>query len=256
MSEEAEEVEEPDVELISGYRTLSDWQLSRVRNALRAYHRYERDPKIAITPGWMCARRLPTIPASISAPVPRTARSACGSLWKGSKASRRTRGGSIPVPKTEALEGIIGFLTHEDLKLLSEDELAEYMPAYQAPLRLIEYFVQDCDMAMSFDVTRLQGVLHAIRPDRDGYSVRTITLQRGMSEGMLQTVETREHYLTEPRQQAMAVSGGPEYEPVSSSVQYGGWAVITPEDSLILFLKHSANGRNSVISVLMSWSRR
>lgn len=244
MSEKAEEVEEPDVELISGYRTLSDWQLSRVRNALRAYHCYERDHEGNYYT-WKDVREAIADYAGVqigSSPkngAERLRQFVEGIEIKGSHGERK-----YPKPQDEALEGIIAFLTHEDLQLLSDDELAEYMPGYQAPLRLLEYLVQDCDTPMTLDAIKVHGAMQSVLRDKDGCTVRKITLQRPDTDGMLQAVETREHFVTQSPKQAMKWSGDHEYEHRTSIMQYGGWAVITPEDSMILFLKCSANGRN------------
>ena len=225
-------------------KELSDWQLGRVRNALRAYHRYERDSDGCYCT-WLDVREA--IAEYTGVNVGTSAKNGAERLRQfveGIEGKTPDEARKFPVPKPEALEAIISFLTHEDLQLLSEDELAEYMPGYQAPLRLIEYFVQDCDTAMTFNVAGLQGYMNSVLRDKDGYSVRTITIQRGNTEGMLQAIETREHYVTESADQAVKWSQDHASENCASTMKYGGWAVVTPEDSLILFLKHSANGRN------------
>ncbi|MEW8462638.1 MAG: hypothetical protein AB2653_20220 [Candidatus Thiodiazotropha endolucinida] len=225
-------------------RELSDWQLMRVRDALRAYHRYQRN-QYGRYYTWMDVREDVAHYTGVkigSGPkygAERLRQFVEGVENKGSPERRK-----YPVPKPEALEGIVGLLTHEEVQVLSEDELFEYAPGFQAPLRLIEYLAEDCDTPMTFDAATLEGSLKTNHPNGDGWLVRYVSLQRADAEGMLQVTEFREQFLTESAEQALEWSDQCNYEQRTSFVKYGGWAVITPEDSIMLFLKHSANGRN------------
>ena len=61
------------------------------------------------------------------------------------------------MPKPEALEAIVAFVTSEELDLLSKQELEEYVPGFQAPMRLQEFLTQDCDLEASYFSISLAG---------------------------------------------------------------------------------------------------
>lgn len=55
---------------------------------------------------------------------------------------------------------------------------------------------------------------------------------------------THDHYATETKEEALKCFNQSNIKKRTGRVQYGGWAIVTPEDSLMLFLKHESNGRN------------
>ncbi|MCU7837966.1 MAG: hypothetical protein KZQ94_01140 [Candidatus Thiodiazotropha sp. (ex Troendleina suluensis)] len=225
-------------------RELSDWQLMRVRDALRAYHRYQRN-QYGRYYTWMDVREDIAHYTGVKiGSGPKYGAERLRQFVEGIETRESFPRRKYPVPKPEALEGIVALLTHEEVKVLNEDELSEYAPGFQAPLRLIEYLAEDCDTPMTFEARTLEGVLKTDHPNGDGWLVRRVTLQRADTEGMLQVVEFREQFLTESAEQAVEWSNQNHYENRTGFVKYGGWAVITPEDSIMLFLKHSVNGRN------------
>jgi hypothetical protein len=216
----------------------------RVRDALRAYHRYQRN-QYGRYYTWLDVREdIAHYTGTEIGSGPKYGAERLRQFVEGIDTKESGAPRKYPVPKPEALEGIVGLLMHEEVQVLSEDELSEYAPGFQAPLRLIEYLAEDCDTPVTFEARTLEGVLNTSHPNGDGWVVRRLTLQRADAEGMLQAVEFREQFLTESAEQAVEWSNKNDHENRTGFVKYGGWAVVTPEDSIMLFLKHAANGRN------------
>jgi hypothetical protein len=152
-----------------------------------------------------------------------------------------------PVPQSETLAGIINLLTHEDLGLLSENELAEYVPSLQAPLRLLEFLDEQPGAERMLPPAEVEGIYQTGFIDGDYIVIRELALLKPSEDGMLEIAEIDEFY---PRDEEFP--GFPEVEETFEGLKAKlhrrtfskGWGVITPEDNMLFFLKNQENGRN------------
>lgn len=222
----------------------SDWQQKRIRDALRAYHQYGRGSDgerfnwkdVAEAIDEYAGERVP----------PERLRQFVEGINTGDG------GRKYPVPKGARIEAIVRFVTHEDLNLLSEDELKEFMPQYQAPLRLLEYLDQAFDTERLLPPDNLQGAWQTRRNDDDGFSFVELTMQRPSEDGLIQVVETEDWYDADAFSQFDSWSSDKRKQERNSRIMHGGWAILTPEDNLLLFMKNESNGRNHYYLTLVS----
>ena len=216
---------------------LDDWQLEKVRTALRAHRAY--------TPGksgrgltWL--ELVADIEAYTGVAMSdEVARQFVQGTNKKSQNPVRYRR-----PDPENLAAIVSYLTHSDIGALSEDELVEDAFAYQVPLRLLEYLAQDFDGARVLLPEGLTGRYSAAAAAGDRITATVLALQQDPETGIIRVSETSEIYdhpgavaLREWRQQDRRNS-------FRARRSAEGWAVLTPEDSLLFFMKDRPYGRN------------
>ncbi len=239
-------------------KELSDWQLDRVRNALRAYHRYERGADGEYFT-WRDVREA--IAEYTGVDIGTSIRHGAERLRQfveGIKDKKAPDGWRFATPKSDAMVAIVAFVIHEDLNLLTEDELNEYLPACQAPLRLLEYLEQAFDTQRFLPPAKLEGRYQTHRKDGELFIVRELTLQRPSEEGIVQVIETEEHYDTVFASLFDNASYQTRKESRKSLVRYQGWLILTPEDNLLFFMKKDHNGMNryylTMAAELKLWS--
>ena len=214
----------------------SDWQLNRLRDSLRAYHRYERSHEGEYFT-WKDVSEAIDEYASVRVPPERLRQFVEGVNTKGG-------GRKFPVPQDKSLDGIACFVTVAELCLISEDELKEFIPDKQAALRLLEYLDQKIDAERIVPIEKIQGTYCARSLDKKAFTIWELTLQRPSGDGLMQVIETEDIY------QHMASPVFDQWTPIDrknyrdSHVKHGGWAILTPEDNLLFFLKDEATGRN------------
>ena len=215
---------------------FSDWQLNRLRDALRAYHRYERSHDGAYFT-WNDVSEAIDEYTGVKVPPERLRQFVEG-------VNSKTGGRKFPVPQKKSIAGIVEFVRHEDINLLSDDELEEFAPHRQAPLRLLDYLDQEFDTARIVPSEKLEGAYQVRKTIEGELMVRELTLQLASDEGLIQVVETEEIY------EEAAVAEFDEWSPQqrkeqrNSIIKHGGWAVLTPEDNLMFFMKKEHNGMN------------
>ena len=131
------------------------------------------------------------------------------------------------------------FIAHEDFDLLREGELHEFTPARHAPMRLLEYLDRTMDTEPVLDPSYVRGTYHA-RKVSDGIQLdKALTLQRPLDDGCIQVVETVEKINLDDNS-----SLARRRESIDKRVNYFGWAIVTPEDNIMIYLKKEFNGRN------------
>lgn len=216
---------------------FSDWQLNRLRDALRAYHRYGRDPVDKRFYNWKDVSEGIAESTEVEVSPERLRQ-----FVEGVKTADGGR--KYPAPQETTLNAIVAFVTHEDNDLLSDDELREHTPDRHAALRLLEYLGQAFDTVRILPPATLEGTYRNWLAEDYGLTICEITLQRASDDGLIQLVQTEDTYGPE------AISSYEEWSPLErkkarkSRTVYGGWGILTPEDNLLLFLKHEHNGRN------------
>jgi len=214
----------------------SDWQLGRIRNALRAYHRYERSHD-GVYFTWKDVQEAIDEYTDVKVPAERLRQFVEG--FKDKEGNRK-----FPAPRDAKLTAIVEFITHEDIELLSGNELRDFSPERHAPLRLLEYLDQDFDKQRISPPDVLQGEFQYGNDNVHEACRFSLTLERADDSGLIQVTQTEEHF---DRSHTLPLDKlGSKYRSnsPSSSIKYGGWAILTPEDSLFIFLKKERNGRN------------
>lgn len=224
---------------------LSDWQLGRVREALRAYRLYDQGAGSQHT--WCDVREA--IAEYTGVEIGRSPKIGGERLRQFVEGlSNKSRGLHFPVPQPESLAAIVAFLSHEDINLLRPDELEEYRPGYQAALRYAEYLRENCTDSFTLSVSDLCGNLRAEYKEQDTITVLNMTVQRidgGDALGVVQLVEECSRY--RENKAPLTVASSEDHRDAGdllSQSSSGGWGVITPEDTLVLFLKKKSSGQN------------
>lgn len=150
----------------------------------------------------------------------------------------------FPTMKDMWLDAIRDFVTHEDIDLLSMDEINESIPGYQAPMRLLDYLDQDFDGGRNIPVERLQGRYLAQLIDDDEFIVRELTLQRPSVKGLIQVIETENSFDKGMACQFEEMTLEDRRKMRASQIKHSGWAILTPEDNLLFFLKSESSYLN------------
>lgn len=112
-------------------------------------------------------------------------------------------------------------------------------------MRLLEYLDQAFDQERILPPATLEGIYWSRRTEGGNVIIREMTLQHASDDGLIQLTQVEDTYGPEavslydnewsPQQRAKARK---------SRIVYGGWGILTPEDNLLMFLKHEYNGRN------------
>jgi hypothetical protein len=222
----------------------SDWQLNRLRDALRAYHRYGRSHDGEYF-NWKDVSAAIEESGSAAIPPERLRQFVEG-------INAKDGGRKFPVPQDEWLAAIAAFATHEDNALLTDAELKEHMPSWHAAQRLLEYLGQSFDRERALPPATLAGTYQRRLARIDDFAVTELTLQRPSDDGLIQVVKTEESY---PPGAAALIDGwspAERREARTGYVFFGGWAAFTPEDNVFVFLKQERSGRNQYYFTLAS----
>ena len=166
---------------------FSDWQLNRLRDALRAYHKFGRDPVDGRHFNWKDVSEAIFLSAEVEVPPERLRQFVEG--VKTPSGGRR-----LLTMQDDRLDAIAKFATDEDYGLISEAELREHAPSWHAAQRLLEYLKQDFDTERILPPSTLEGTYRNGRIDEDNYVVRELTLQRASDDGLIQLVQIEDSY--------------------------------------------------------------
>lgn len=231
---------------------LSDWQLMLARDALRAYYRYERDHE-GLSFTWRDVREAIAVHTGVEIGTDlKNGAERLRQFVEGVGGRGQTDSRKYPVPKPEALEAIVAFLTHEDVQLLTESDLHEHTTAIQAPLRLTEYLKRRSDKEPRQPLESLEGHFRFAAIDNDEVIVRDLVIQRALEGGILQVFETVDFYDDQTDFDLESLSPAQQREQRFKRDHYGGWAILTPEFGLLFFLKEEHTGINRYYITLAS----
>jgi hypothetical protein len=154
---------------------------------------------------------------------------------------RRTmRRGRARVPETEHLEAIVNFLCHPEIDMLSRDEL-ENRDVPQVLARFLLDFLRSKQENEPLPLpTALIGSYRALDGDLR-LPDRVIDLSLGIEDGSdvirLSEIATAYSY-------DLLTTGGVYKSEITQRLESDGWAILTPEDNLIIFMKQKRYGRN------------
>lgn len=237
---------------------LSDWQLDRLRNALAAYHAYGRGSGGEPFNWKDVAEGILDVagPEILDLTDDRDTDLRRKRVRQFSERLRQFVEGVIvrgqhkrPRLQEQWLDATLRFALHEDYALLSEDELREHAPDHHAALRLLEYLALKDDRERILPPAALEGTYRNGRMEppegeKEDFVVREVTLSRASKEGLIRITMTEDSY------EQIAIVDFDEWTAQQreghrrSRTRYGGWAVLTPEDNLLFFLKCADNGAN------------
>src|SRR6185437_10780920 len=144
----------------------------------------------------------------------------------------------------DRLEAIVKFATDEETGIMSEAELREHTPSWHAAQRLMEYLQHEYDIERILPPATLEGTYRTGRLEDESFVVRDLTLQRASDDGLIQLVQTEDTYDIHNGMQFDDLSPEERDKVRGSRILYGGWAILTPEDNLLMFLKKERNGHN------------
>ncbi|HWY62856.1 MAG TPA: hypothetical protein VNW15_13220 [Rhizomicrobium sp.] len=216
---------------------FSDWQLNRLRDALRAFHKFGLDPVDGRHFNWKDVSEAIFLSAEVEVPPERLRQFVEGVTKPGGSRSYRRM-------QDDRLEAIVKFVTDEDYGLISEAELREHAPSWHAAQRLLEYLKQEFDTERILPPSTLEGTYRNGRIDEDSFVVRELTLQRASDDGLIQLVQIEDSYDIIDGMKFDYFSPEEREKVRDSRVIYGGWAILTPEDNLLMFLKKERTGHN------------
>jgi hypothetical protein len=216
---------------------FSDWQLNRLRDALRAFHKFGRDAVDGRHYNWKDVSEAIFLSAEVEVPPERLRQFVEG--VKTPSGGRR-----LLTMQEDRLDAIAKFAIDEDYGLISETELREHAPTWHAAQRLLEYLKQEFDTERILPPSTLEGTYRNGRLDDDSYVVRELTLQRASDDGLIQLVQIEDSYDIIDGMKFDGLSPDEREKVRDSRILYGGWAILTPEGNLLMFLKKKRTGHN------------
>jgi hypothetical protein len=216
---------------------FSDWQLNRLRDALRAFHKFGRDPVDGRHFNWKDASEAIFLSTEVEVPPERLRQFVEGVKTPGG-------GRRLLTMQDDRLDAIAKFATDEDYGLISQAELREHAPSLHAAQRLLEYLKQDFDTERILPPATLEGTYRTWRFEPDDFVVRELTLQRASDDGLIRLMQVEDSYDLLSGAKFDGLSPEEREKARNSRATYGGWAILTPEDNLLMFLKDDRSGRN------------
>jgi hypothetical protein len=214
----------------------TDWQVDRLRDALRAWHDYHTEFT------WKDAMEAIDLKTEVRIPWERLRQFVVG--VKQPDGSR-----TFPIPRGDRLQAIAEFAFYENL--ISADEIKRYDPRLQAPQRLVEFLRGPNRPRLSIQPPVMEGEFIGLHPESDGQtSVRTLSIRRLFVDEIEQENELSAHlYILSERREYFDITdykaNGLGAERLATR-ELSGWAAISPEKSVFCFLQEGASGSNEI----------
>jgi len=223
-------------------RSLSNWQLSRVRNALRTYHSLQSNFD------WKDVREAIAVYTEyeVGGPGPKGQKNGVNILLAFVEGipHRKTGARHHQTPKAETLVKIIEFVTDEELNLLTEEEFFDKGPLPHAAIRLLEYVGDGLESEHAYPMLKFECDYSHISNDTERFAVRTLMIRPTKIDGILQVAHRQEVFPLQHFQSYKTWSAVQRRKYRSASVNHSGWAVLSPDGNLMFFMKHDDNNSN------------
>ena len=144
--------------------------------------------------------------------------------------------------KPELLEVVVKFALK--LRLLLPEELEEPAPSLHAPQRLLEYL--DTTAARMRVVTPVifDGRYKARVIEQRAFREFDLTLHRSSEPGMMEVTKTEEVFDKNLLDKIDKWDPEERRANCRKRTVYAGWAIFTPEDNMMVFLKEADNRKN------------
>lgn len=222
---------------------LSDWQTDRVRSYLRAYRMYGRDDGGRYY-SWQSI--CDAVAEYTACKIPRERLRQFVEGYPDKKTGEWITSGLA----SDRLDAVVVFLTHKENGIMSESELDEPKSLSRPPLQLLEMLGADVAAQHKINGRRLEG--RYVTDWLDGAVIRSeLVLERYLEqEGLFQVIETEETFDLGLVNVIDDLSFQDRDRERWSIGKFAGWAVLTPEDNLLIFLKAESNGWNHQLLTL------
>ncbi len=215
---------------------FDDWQLDKLRAALRAHRAYTPGRS---GPGLTWLELAGDIEAYTNAAMsPEVLRQFVEGVSKKDYPVR------FRVPSPENLDAILAYLTDPHIDALAADELDQERLPWQVPLRLIEYLRQQFDNEALPLPASLEGTYRAALIGNETITLTQLTLRPDADNGFIRVAETSDVYTHADNTDVAGWTDRERRTRHRARTAAQGWAVLTPEDNLLFFLKEGAYGRN------------
>ena len=216
----------------------SDWQLNRLRDALRAYHDYggkslkEDFNWNSVAEGIAVELERDDLPVAAE----RLRQFVEGNR---SKDSSMRKFGTL---KPESLEAVVEFALK--LRLLFPEELEEPAPSLHAPQRLLEYLDTTASRMRVVTPVIFDGRYKARVIEERVFREFDLTLHRSTEPGTMLVTKTEEAFDKNLLDKIDKWDPEERRANCRKRTVYAGWAVFTPEDNMMVFLKEDDNRKN------------
>ena len=251
--------------------SYSDWQLNRIRNALRAIRQYtyvedtgyyehydekEKSKRASLVKSftWADVREAIAVVTGVEIGV---------DMKKGAERLRQFVEGfqakdgarKFPVLQDKWLEAVVSYLMEQNE--LNSDELEEQAVDMHAALRLSEYLgPSQREKIDQIRPMRLPGTYRNRKIEGEEFAVRELTLQNSSEDGLVQVVVTEAFYSHDAEHLFDEWSRQQRHDEQYTHFKYSGWALITPEANLLFFLKEgSYQGNRYYVTVASDLDR-
>lgn len=220
--------------------SYTHWQILLLRDALEAHRRFTADHETGNRPlSWNALKESVTVFTGVT-----FGKDDLRQFVEGKKQGQ----GNFRVPQRHRLKALFDFLTHEEIAILTPEEFDEAeLVGVHAPLHLSRYLVST-SVSAPLDFPRsLVGQYESI-----GASDELVTekfIQIGFQGPRFASVsETHEVYniVVPPTafsstrlRRLISRRGEPDYR-----IKHNGWAIVTPEDNILAFMKDTDNRHN------------
>lgn len=218
----------------------SDWQLMRMRDCLHAYLHYG-DGAEKVNYNWKDVSEAIGEYTGAAVPHERLRQFVKGTVIKIDGIDTGTR--KYGEMTEERLDAIVRFLLDEDLNLADPAELDIKKGDFQGVLQLLSYLRTDDGIRRNSFPKKLAGRYRGYWNDGN-HICSEITLEEPLDSGLVRVFETREHFDPALTHDTEKLSFAKRHNQRLSCQYYEGWAVITAEDHLMLFMKSENHNRN------------
>jgi hypothetical protein len=216
----------------------SDWQLNRLRDALRAYHDYG-GKRLSQKFNWNDVAEA--IAEELRLPDPPVAAERLRQFVEGnrSKDGAMRKFGTL---KPESLEQVIAFVM--SAQLLRPAEFEEREPSFQAAQRLLDFFDPGGTRQHAYTSAVFEGRYRARVIEDRVFREFDLTLHRPSEPAVMEVTNTEEVFDRKLLDQADKWDPQERRDHCRKRTLYKGWAVFTPEGNVMVFLRETDNGKN------------
>ena len=217
----------------------SDWQIKKIRNALRGFHAFELQSDGSAY-SWNGVDEAILEYTDVKIGKDRCRQFVCG-------VKKKDKTVHFPVPPKNRLDAIVSFLTDEGVGALSAKELEE--PKWGSPLpliRLLDYLDSDLDEERMPPPEMLPGNYEALIDDTEDTRgiIQKLNIAKPVEGGAF-ALTLSEIFVAADAQQLKTKPLRRRVEKHRDAHWHSyGWGCVTPEDTLFAFLKRDRNSEN------------
>jgi hypothetical protein len=217
----------------------SDWQLNRLRDALRAYHDYG-GKRLSQKFNWKDVAEAMAEELRLQDPPVAAERLRQFVEGNRSKDGAMRKFGSL---KPESLEQVVAFVMSAGL--LRPAEFEERAPSFQAAQRLLEFFDPSGRRLHVYTAAIFEGRYKARVIEERVFREFDLMLHHPSEPALMEVTNTEEVFDKKLLSQADKWDPEERRDHCRKRTVYAGWAIFTPEGNVMVFLREAANnGKN------------